>query len=350
MNALQDMICRLEDGVATVVFATGMSAISTTMFSLLKAGDHILVSHYLFGNTNSFFQQLSQFGIEISFVDVTDVGNLKDSIQDNTRMVFAETIANPVTQVTDIDGISQLCHQHNILFVLDTTMTPAYLFNAKQHGAHLILGSLTKYFGGHGNALGGWVTDTGLFDWSTYPNIFDGYKKAEQSLWGITQIRKKGLRDMGSSISSDACHALSIGAETLALRLDRCCANALNLAAFFQRHPKIAKVYYPGLPQHPQHQRAAGLFKYFGGLISIDLQPQYDIFEFLNHLNIVINSTHLGDNRTLAIPVASTIYYEMGAERRAEMNISDNLIRLSIGIEDLDDLIHDFEQALNQLP
>ncbi|NTS77798.1 cystathionine gamma-synthase family protein [Catenovulum sp. SM1970] len=344
--ALQNMICDMEGGVSACVFTTGMSAISTCLLSLLKAGDHIIVSHYLFGNTNSFMQQLEQYGIDVDFVDVTDAANVQEKVKANTRIVFTETIANPVTQVADIEGINQICKQNKILFIADTTMTPAYLFDAKSYGVDLIVGSLTKYFGGHGNALGGWVTDTGNFDWQDYPNIADCYKKADTNLWGITQIKKKGLRDMGGSIASEACHLLSVGAETLALRLDKICANALNLAAFFRSHPKVAKVYYPGLPSHPQHQRAADYFKYFGGLMSIDLVEGTDCIQFLNDLQLVINSTHLGDNRTLAIPVAPTIYYEMGLARRQEMGISENMIRLSIGIEDLDDLIADFEQAL----
>ncbi|AWB67189.1 hypothetical protein C2869_12415 [Saccharobesus litoralis] len=349
MNALQNMICELENGQASVAFSTGMAAISAIMLTLLKAGDHILVSHYLFGNTNSFFQQLTHFGIEVSFVDVTDKQAVAEQVKSNSRLLFSETIANPVTQVADLQGLGQLCQQHNIVFVLDTTMTPSYLLDASRYGVDLITGSLTKYFGGHGNALGGWVTDTGHFNWTTYPNIADSYKKADPKLWAITQIKKKGLRDMGASISSDACHLLSVGAETLALRLDRICANALHLAAHFQRHPKVAKVYYPGIPQHPQHQLAAEQFKYFGGLMSIDLLADADPITFINELNLVLCSTHLGDNRTLAIPVAPTIYYEMGAARRAEMGISENMIRLSIGIEDLDDLLADFNQALDKI-
>lgn len=349
MNALQNLICNMDNGLASVVFSTGMAAISATLLTLLKQGDHILVSHFLFGNTNSFMQQLNQYGIEVSFVDVTNSQHVAEHIKPNTRLLFCETIANPVTQVADVVGLTALCEAHHLLFILDTTMTPAYLFNAKAQGAHLITGSLTKYISGHGNALGGWVTDTGTFDWSTYPNINESYKGADPKLWAITQIKKKGLRDMGGSISSEACHLISVGAETLALRLDRICANALNLAAFFQRHPKVKKVYYPGLPQHPQHQRAASLFKYFGGLMSIDLIEEADPFAFLNSLDLVLNATHLGDNRTLAIPVAPTIYYEMGAARRAEMGVSDNMIRLSIGIEDLDDLIADFNQALDKI-
>ena len=164
--------------------------------------------------------------------------------------------------------------------------------------------------------------------------------------WGLTQIRKKGLRDWGGTLAADQAHHLAVGAETLSLRMDRACANAMALAGFLASRPEVRAVYYPGLDSHPQHALAAELFAAFGALLSFERDPRIDCFDFLNRLKLVISSSHLGDNRTLAIPIAHTIYWEMGAQRRADMGIADSLIRLSIGIEDLDDLLSDFKQAL----
>ena len=206
---------------------------------------------------------------------------------------------------------------------------------------------MTKYIGGHGNALGGSVTDTGLFDWTRFPNIADSYKTQKPALWGIQQIRKKGLRDWGGTLSAEQAHHISVGAETLALRMERTCSNAQALADTLAAHPKVRAVYYPGLATHPQHALAKQIFCGFGGLLAFELTEGIDCFEFLNRLQIVVLSSNLGDNRTLAIPVAHTIFWEMGAERRAAMGIADSLIRVSCGIEDRDDLVADFVQALD---
>jgi O-acetylhomoserine (thiol)-lyase len=209
-----------------------------------------------------------------------------------------------------------------------------------------VVNSLTKCIGGHANALGGAVTDTGVYDWSNYPNLYTNYKTGHASSWGILQIRKKGLRDAGAALAPDAAHRLAVGAETLALRMERTCANALNLAACLEAHPRVSRVYYPGLESHPQHARAKALFRGAGGLLAFELVVDDDCFEFIDRLQTVICSSHLGDTRTLAIPVAHTIFHETGAAGRARMGIADSLIRVSTGIEDIDDLIADFEQAL----
>lgn len=346
VTALQDRVTQMEDGLASVAFATGMAAIGSTLLSLLRAGDHVVSSAFLFGNTNSLFLTLQQLGVEITFVDATEAGNVAAEIRANTRLVFVETIANPVTQIADLTAIGDLCEEKRIIYCVDNTMTSPYLFRPKSVKASLTINALTKYIGGHGNALGGCVTDTGLYDWATFPNLYETYKKGDSSLWGITQVKKKGLRDFGASLGPEAAHHLAVGSETLALRMEKSCSNALALASFCNDHPKIKSVYYPGLPEHPQHQRAKSLFSQFGAIFSIDLDEQLDCFDFLNRLDCVISSSNLGDVRTLAIPVAHTIYYEMGPERRASMGIADSMIRFSVGIEDVQDLIDDFFQAL----
>ena len=347
VTALETKVTNMENGMATIAFSTGMAAISATILALIKHGDHVLASSFLFGNTRSVFQSFMDMGLDITFTDATSVDNIKAEVKDNTRLIFVETIANPATQIADLKQIGELCEQKGIIYMVDNTMTSPYIFKPVDVKASLVINSLTKYIGGHGNALGGSVTDTGLFDWSNFPNIFPTFKtQVKPEVLGMTQIRKKGLRDAGGTLAPEAAHSISVGSETLALRLERACSNAMALATFFESHPLIKKVYYPGLESHPQHKLAGELFYKFGGLMSIELDNSIDCFAFLNKLKLVIKSSNLGDTRTLAIPVAHTIFNELGATKRAEMGISDSMIRLSVGIEDLDDLLEDFKTAL----
>ena len=349
LTALETQLTLLEQGIGTVSFATGMGAIATAMLALLKDGDHIVVSQYLFGNTTSLFDTFGLHGVEISYVDVTNVANVVAEIRDNTRMVFVETLANPRTQIADLQDIGQLCQTRNIVFVVDNTMATPALVCARDYGASLVINSLSKGLSGHGAVLGGSITDTGLFDWSNYPNIFAKYRTGDVSKWGLAQLRKKGLRDMGATLSADAAQMIALGLETFFLRNERACANAFQLAQWLQAHPAVENVDYPGLSKHPQHMRAQELFgkRGFGTLLSFTVKPEHkDVFAVLDTLQVVMISTHLGDNRTMALPVAQTIYAEMAAEQRLAWGITDGLIRVSVGIEQIDDLIADFAQAL----
>ncbi|MBK7334575.1 MAG: cystathionine gamma-synthase family protein [Betaproteobacteria bacterium] len=344
--ALETKVTAMEGGVATVSFATGMAAIGAIMLTLTRAGDHVVASRYLFGNTASLFQTLEAHGGDVTFVDATDAAAVEAAVTPRTRLVFVETIANPRTQVADLAGIGEVCARHGLVYVVDNTMTSPWLFRPTTVGASLVVNALTKYIGGHGNALGGSVTDTGLFDWTRYPAIHDAYKGANPKLWAVTQIRKKGLRDWGGTLAAEQAHHIAVGAETLALRMDRQCANALALARCLAAHPNVRAVHYPGLPTHAQHERARTLFRAAGALMSFELADGVDPFAFLNRLRVVVLSSNLGDNRTLAIPVAQTIFWEMGRERREAMGIAESLIRVSVGIEDEADLIADVERAL----
>ena len=344
--ALEDKITLMENGLVSVCFATGMAAISATLLTLLRAGDHLIASSFLFGNTDSLFKTFMKFGVEVSFVDSTSAQRVAAEIRPNTRAVFVETIANPRTQIADLEGIGQLCAESGLLYIVDNTLTTPFLFQPVSVGAHLVIHSLTKYIGGHGNVLGGSVTDTGLFDWSAYPHIYEQYKKGDPRKWGLLQVRKKGLRDSGATLASDSAHMLSMGAETLGLRMARACGNAKAMAGFLGSHDSVSKVFYPGVETHPEHDRATQLFGTYGTIMSIEFVDGVDCFGFLNALDLIIKSSNLGDNRTLAIPVAHTIFYEMGAERRASMGISDGMVRFSVGIEDQEDLIQDLGQAL----
>lgn len=346
--ALEAKVTQMEQGVNSVSFATGMAALNATFFTLLRAGDHLISSQYIFGNTNSLLGTLAGLGVEVTLVDATDAANVAAALRPETRMVFVETIANPGTQVADLNAIGQWCAEQRLLYVIDNTLSTPWLCRGKDMGAGLVVNSLSKYIGGHGHALGGAVTDTGLYDWSDYPNIADVYRSGSPSSWGLTQIKKKGLRDMGATLSADSAHRIAVGSETLALRMERCCSNALALAQALEAHPKVAQVRYPGLATHPQHERAGELFgERYGALLAVELIDGIDVFEFLNRLKVFVLATHLGDTRTLVLPVAHTIYYEMGPERRALVGIADSMLRISVGIEDVEDLVNDFFQALS---
>ena len=344
--ALESLVTSLEQGRASVCFATGMAALSAVFLTLLRAGDHIVSSRHVFGNTNSLFGTLGDLGIGVSKVDAGSAAAVEAGLRPTTRLVFVETIANPGTQIPDLAGIGELCRKRGLLYVVDNTVTSPALFLPRSVGAGLVVNSLTKTIAGHGAALGGAVTDTGLFDWSGYPNIFAGYRQGEPAGWGLQQIRKKGLRDMGGSLSSQQAHQISLGAETIALRVAHSSSTALALARFLQAHPRVAAAHYPMLETHPQHARARQIFGAGSWLLAFELRDPGTMLDVLNRMQLAIKATGLGDTRTLVIPVAPTIYWEMGASARAEMGIAEGLVRVSVGLEDAQDLIADFGQAL----
>ena len=346
---LEAKINELEEGVGTVCFATGMAAITAVFLTLLKAGDHIIASQHVFGNTNSLFGTLRQFGILVTMDDLTDAQRVADAITPATRMVFVETIANPGTQIVDLQGIGDICRDKGLVYVVDNTITSPALFKPKRVGATLVINSLTKTLSGHGAALGGAVTDTGLFDWARYPNIADAYRDVAPAQQGLQQIRKKGLRDMGGSLSSEHANQVSIGMETLTLRVRQSSQTAQALAEYLLSHPAVGRVSYPGLPGHPQHARAKELFSANAWLLSFELRDASQTVAFMNDLSIPIKATGLGDTRTLVIPVAATIFWEAGPEKRKEMDIPDGFIRVSVGLEEADDLLADFARCLDKV-
>lgn len=344
--ALEALVTEMEQGRGSICFATGMAALSAVFITLLKAGDHVVSSRYVFGNTNSLFGTLEDHGVQISKVDAGSAAAVQAAVRPNTRIVFVETIANPGTQVPDLAGIGALCRERGLLYVVDNTVTSPALFRPRDVGAGLVVNSLTKTIAGHGAALGGAVTDTGLFDWAGYPNIFANYRQGDAAGWGLQQIRKKGLRDMGAALSSEQAHQIGLGAETMNLRVAHSSASALALATFLQPHPAVAAVHYPMLESHPQHAIARSLFSAGSWLLAFELKDPNAMLPVLNRLRLPIKATGMGDTRTLVIPVAPTIFWEMGAAARAEMGIAEGLIRVSVGLEDAADLIADFQQAL----
>jgi len=346
--ALEAKVSLLEGARDSIVFATGMGAISAMFFALLRQGDHIVCSRHIFGNTSSLLASFAGFGVSVDFVDATSAEGVRAKLRPDTRLVFVETIANPGTEVADLEGIGALCAERRILFVVDNSLTTAALIRPADFGAGLVVNSLTKGFGGHGEAMGGAISDTGRYDWTDYPGIERSYRTGDPTRFGLTQIRRKGLRDGGATMRADDAHRLAVGAETLFLRVAKASDNALALARWLEGRPEVKEVRYPGLASHRQHDRAAALFGgRFGQLLSFSFVDGIDPASRLDRLALVILATHLWDTRTLAIPVAPTIYLELGEEGRRAAGIDEGLVRLSVGLESADDLIADFAQAFD---
>lgn len=368
-GALESKVTVLEGGRSSLVYATGLAAISSLFIALLKEGDHIIVSRYLFGNTYSFFNTLVRLGFDVSFVDTCNSKKVLEALQPNTKFFFTETIANPGTQIPDLTGIAHVLAAHKkkggrkIISVIDNTITTPYLFKPKKMGFAFSVNSLTKFIAGQGSVLAGSLTDLGEWKGLGDENILPSYQNLKPEDCQMVQVRKKGMRDLGATLSPFGAHLVALGMETLTLRMDKHLENAQAVATYLEKHPKVAKVHYPGLKAHPQHAWAKKWFKGYGAILSFVLQEPRrrknsnikntggfskndPAYQFMNALKIIIRSSHLGDSRTLAIPVAKTIFNEMGPTGRAQMGIAEQQIRLSVGLEDQRDLLNDLEQAL----
>jgi O-acetylhomoserine (thiol)-lyase len=344
---LESKINCLEEAYATVAFSSGMAAIGSSLFALLSAGDHIIVSKFLFGNTRSLFCSFKKFGIAVDFVDTTDSENVEKLVRKKTVALFVETIANPLTQIPDMVRLGALCQDQGLLFIVDNTLTSPSLFNPKAVGASLVINSLSKYICGNGSSLGGTVSDTGIFDWSNFNGI-DGIYKNNYNPKDLCkmQISKKGLRDFGASISPDSANLICFGLETLDLRVHKICENANKIAAALKDNHLVANVYHPSLYTHRQHSVANELYGSYGGVLSFDLSASCDLHAFFSAIKNISISSHLADLRTLIIPVAQTIFFEVGGAARTQMGISDQTIRLSVGIEPAQEVIEYLEEAI----
>ncbi|ADM89705.1 putative O-acetylhomoserine sulfhydrylase [Candidatus Zinderia insecticola CARI] len=349
VSFLEDKISIMENGIETICFSTGMAAIAAIYQGLLNINDHIISSKFLFGNTTNLWNNIKSKGCKISMVDSTNYKNILKNINNKTKIVFVETISNPITQISDLKKIGKICKKYNILYIIDNTITSPYLFNPKKVNANLIINSLTKSIGGHGDSLGGSLTDTGLYNWKNFSNIDKKFKKYNENLWGIKQIRAKSLRDFGASLSAESAHNILIGLETITFRQNKACFNAFSLANMLKNNKNIKKVYYPGLKNHPQNKIAKKLFKNYGNLLSFEFKKNINYYKYLDNLKIPNLATNLGDNRTLILPIAKTIYNEISKKKKKNMGISESLIRVSLGIEDTHDILNDFYNAFNKL-
>ena len=331
-TVLEDKIAQLESGEAAVATSSGMGAISSVMWTILKAGDHIISDKTLYGCTFAFFSHgLSRFGIEVSFVDTADGEAVKKAMKPNTRAVYLETPANPNLKIVDIKAIAEIAHTNpNTLVVVDNTFSTPYCQRPLELGADIVVHSATKYLNGHGDVIAGMVI-------------------SRKDL--VDQIRLVGIKDMtGSVLGPMEAYLIIRGMKTLEVRMRKHCENALKVAEFLEAHDKVAEVYFPGLKSHPGHEIAAKQMDAFGGIMSFELKGGFEAGKILlNNLKLCSLAVSLGDTETLIQHPASMTHSPYTKEERMEAGITDGLVRLSVGLENIEDIIADLEYGLSKI-
>ncbi len=363
-DILEQRVAQLEGGAAALALASGTSAIFYTIINICSQGDEIIAANNLYGGTYIQFDSiLPQLGITVKFVDPEDPQNFARAINDKTRAIFCETIGNPTLNVVDFEAISKIAKANNLPLVVDSTFTPPYLFKPIDYGADVVIHSLTKWMGGHGTGIGGIVIDAGRFDWTD--TKFKIYNEPDDSYHGLRYAHDLGdlnpvafalrmrlvpLRNLGASISPDNCWFFLQGIETLGLRMERHCSNAAEVANFLDSHNAVDWVYYPGLKGSPAHDIAATYLKNgFGGVVAFGIKGGLEAGRsFIEALKLTSHLANVGDAKTLAIHPASTTHSQLSAEQLTESGITDSMVRLSIGIEHIDDIKADIEQALQK--
>lgn len=327
---LEEKIAVLEGGEAVIATASGMAAISTVLFTLLKKGDHIVANDTLYGCTHSFLSHIApKYGIEVTFTDLSDLSNLEKAVRSNTKVVYIETPANPTLKLVDIKGAAEIAHKVGARVVVDNTFMTPYLQRPIEHGADVVVHSATKYLGGHGDVVAG---------------IIVGPKDL------LTEMRMPYLKDIGGIIGPFDAWLLLRGLKTLGLRMDRHCENAQKVAEYLEGHPMIEKVYYPGLPSNPQYELAKRQMDGFGGMISFELKGGIEAGKVLmNSVKLITLAVSLGCVDSLIQHPASMTHSPVPREERLKAGITDGLVRLSVGIEDVEDIIADLEQALDKV-
>jgi len=366
MNPTQDVlekrVAALEGGGAALALASGTSAIFYTMINILETGQEIVSANNLYGGTFTMFNNiLPQFGIRTRFVDPARLHDFEAAINDKTRLIFIETIGNPVLGVTDIEAVSAIARKHHLPLVVDSTFTTPYLLRPLEHGADIVVHSLTKWLGGHGTAIGGIVVDSGRFDWTdpkftlynqpdeSYHNLRYAHDLGDLTpLAFILRMRLVPLRNLGACISPDNAWMFLQGIETLPLRMERHCENALRVAQHLEKHPGVAWVRYPGLPGDPTYPIARKyLDKGFGGMVVFGTKGGYEAGkDFINNLKLISHLANVGDAKSLAIHPASTTHSQLTEAEQKAAGLAPEMVRLSIGIETVDDIIADIDQAL----
>ncbi|WP_462154203.1 trans-sulfuration enzyme family protein [Pseudoalteromonas piscicida] len=327
---LEEKVARLEGMEDAAATATGMGAVSASVLSFLQQGDHMIASSALYGCSFALFaHMLPKFGIEVSFVDLTDEQALRDALQENTKLLFAETPINPNMTVLDLKMLGEIAKQHELLFVVDNTFMTPLLQKPVNYGADLIVHSATKYLNGHGDVVAGLVC---------------GSKEH------IELIKLTVLKDIGATISPHDAWLINRGLKTLALRVQRHCQSAQTVAEFLEAHPKVNKVYYPGLPSHPGYQFLGEQMKGAGGVIAFEINGSLEQGEqFINATELCTLAVSLGDPETLIQHPASMTHSPYTQEERLAAGISDGLIRISVGLEDVEDIIDDLKQAFDKI-
>ena len=365
MNPTNDVfekrVAALEGGVGALAFSSGSAAVTFSILNIAGSGDHIVSANSLYGGTyNLFVHTLPRFGLDIDLVDPADPENFRRAIKPNTKLLYAETVGNPKLDTLDIAAVAAIAHEAGIPLIVDNTMPTPYLIRPIDHGADIVVHSATKFIGGHGTSIGGVVVDSGAFDWSQndkFPGLVepdDSYHRLKfyEALGPITYIiklRVSLLRDIGAALSPFNSFLFLQGLETLHLRMERHSTNAYGVAEFLEEHPKVDWVSYPGLPSHP----AFGLAKkyhyrgLFGAIVGFGIKGGRDAGRrFVESTQLLSHLANIGDAKSLAIHPATTTHSQLTAEEQIEAGVSDDFVRLSIGIESLEDIVADIEQAL----
>ena len=356
-DVLEQRVAALEGGVAALALASGAAAITYTLEALGQNGGHFVAQKTIYGGSyNLLAHTLPNFGITASFVNIHDLAEVEAAIQDNTRAIYIETLGNPNSDIPDIDALAELAHKHGLPLVVDNTFGTPYLIRPIEHGADIVVHSATKFLGGHGTTLGGIIVDSGKFDWSAsgkYPAIADpnpsyhgvSFVKAVGPAAFVAYIRAILLRDTGATISPFAAFLLLQGIETLSLRLERHAENTKKVVEFLKSHPQVEKVNHPSLPDHPDHELYQRYFPNGGGSIfTFEIKGgQAEAHKFIDNLKIFSLLANVADAKSLVIHPATTTHSQLSHEELEDQGIKPNTIRLSIGIEHIDDIIADLK-------
>ena len=359
-DVLEKRLAELDGGVGALALASGSAAITLAIMNIAKCGDNIIASNYLYGGTyNLFHHTFKRMGIEVKFVDTSDTAKVAAAIDDKTKAVFTETIGNPKNNVDDFEALAKVAHDNGLPFIVDNTVATPVLFKPIEHGADIVCYSLTKFIGGHGTSIGGAVVDSGNFDWSngrfaeyTTPDpSYHGlvYHEALGNLAYILKMRLTLLRDMGPCLSPTNAFYFLQGLETLHVRMPRHCENALKVARFLEQHPQVSWVNYPGLESHKDYQNAQQyLPKGQGAILGFGIKGGLDAgTKFIDSVKLASHLANIGDAKTLVIHPASTTHQQLSAEEQQAAGVTADYIRVSVGIEDVTDIIADLDQALN---
>ena len=337
----------LTESHAVLAVSSGMAAISGTILAITKAGENIISGNQLFGHTYALFQQtLPEFGIETRFSNLKSQPEIEKLIDDKTRAIYFETVTNPQLDIADIEMLAAIALRYNILLIADSTMTPPNVFKAGKQGVNIEVVSTTKYISGGATSFGGAIIDHGNSDWTKNPNLSKYTGKFGKNAF-IAKLRKNIYRNTGGSMAPQTAKFMIQGLDILEIRVEKCYRNCMALGAFFESHPKVTRVGYPGLKSDSGYLLAEKQFDGIPGTImTFDLESKAACFSFMNRLKIVRRATNLNDNKTLIIHPHSTIYAEFTEDERKTAGIRDTMMRLSAGIENVEDLIADMEQAL----
>lgn len=356
-DVLEQRVAALEGGIAALALASGAAAITYTLEALGQNGGHFVAQKTIYGGSyNLLAHTLPNFGITASFVNIHDLAEVEAAIQDNTRAIYVETLGNPNSDIPDIDALAELAHKYDLPLVVDNTFGTPYLIRPIEHGADIVVHSATKFLGGHGTTLGGIIVDSGKFDWAAsgkYPAIADpnpsyhgvSFVKAVGPAAFVTYIRAILLRDTGATISPFAAFLLLQGIETLSLRLERHAENTKKVVEFLKSHPQVEKVNHPSLPDHPDHELYQRYFPNGGGSIfTFEIKGgQAEAHKFIDNLKIFSLLANVADAKSLVIHPATTTHSQLSEEELADQGIKQSTVRLSIGIEHIDDIIADLK-------